>query len=164
MNSQNRHKEYLANRISTASPVELIRILYEAGIQTVDEALAALRSGDILARGRAITKALDILSELSVSLRHDGYEEYSKTLAELYGYMQQQLMRAHKDKSENLLLEVRRLLTTLLEGWAGAMENLRGGRVPEHEQECEQHAALIGASNPYSAQGAAAQQGRSWQL
>ena len=163
MNSPNRHKEYIANRISTASPVELIRILYEAGIQSVDEALAALRSGDILERGRAITKAIDILSELNASLKHDGHEEYSNTLAELYGYMQQQLIRAHSQKSENGLLEVSRLLTTLLEGWMGAMDNLQGGRSSKHEHQAVEHAVLISASNPYSLEGVAAQ-GRSWQL
>jgi flagellar protein FliS len=163
MNSPNRHKEYVANRISTASPLELIRILYEAGVQSVDEALAALRSGDIFDRGRAITKAIEILSELNASLKHDGHEEYSNTLAELYGYMQQQLIRAHSEKSENRLLEVSRLLRTLLEGWVGAMDNIQGGRGPEREHESVEHAALISGSNPYSLEGAAAQ-GRSWQL
>ena len=51
----NRQNEYLLQRVETASPVELIRILYGA-LQAVDQASLALHAGDILKRGRAVTK------------------------------------------------------------------------------------------------------------
>lgn len=158
------HREYVAHRVRTASPVELIRILYETAVQSMDDALRALNSGDILARGRAVTKTIEILSELRASLRFDVQQEYCNTLAGLYGYMQTQLIRAHAEQSENLLLEVSRLLHTLQEGWTGAMDNLRS--VEERSAgnlEAHATAAAANGSNPYSPEPAAIVS-RSWQL
>jgi flagellar secretion chaperone FliS len=162
----NQRQEYVALRVQTASPLELIRILYEAAIQGVQQAVSALQSGDILARGRAITRTIEILSELRIALRFDVQKEYCNTLAGLYGYMQTQLIRAHSEQSETLLQEVSRLLQTLLEGWTGAMQNLTA--------EQAQSAAVMQVTvpetapseqNPYSAEAAASGSGgRSWQL
>jgi len=147
----NRQKEYQSNRIQTASPLELIRILYEAAVQAVDEALAALNSGDILKRGQAVNKAIAILSELRMSLRNDVHAEYCGTLAGLYGYMQQQLIRAHAEKSENLLQEVARLLRTLLDGWIGAMENLAAANADSHTAaEPKRETPPANDASPYS--------------
>ena len=51
--------------------MELIRILYQTAVETVDQALAALRSGDMLRRAHLVSKAVDILSELRLSLRRE---------------------------------------------------------------------------------------------
>jgi flagellar protein FliS len=152
--------------VQTASPVELIRILYEAAVQSMDEAVRALQSGDILQRGRAVTKTIEILSELRIALRYDVQPEYCSTLAGLYSYMQSQLIRAHSEQSESLLLEVSRLLQTLLQGWTGAMENLADAQQePSPAAQITACASAAGAQNPYSAE----PEGpgtlvRSWQL
>jgi flagellar secretion chaperone FliS len=164
MHLLNRQKEYVAQRILSASPIELIRMLYDGAVQAMDEAVAALRSGDIHARGQAVTKAVEILSELRASLRRDVQEEYWNTLGELYGYMQRQLIRAHAEQSESLLLEVSRLQNTLLEGWAGAMDKLASAHSPA-PQESFEAAEVLSVSNPYSAVPASSRvESRSWQL
>jgi flagellar protein FliS len=146
----NHHQEYLKHRVQAASPVELIRILYEAAVQSMDVAVRALQSGDILKRGEAVTKTIEILSELRIALRYDVQPEYCKTLAGLYSYMQSQLIRAHSEQSENLLLEVSRLLQTLLDGWNGAMENLNSGEQRESKAELNVRAQAASVQNPYS--------------
>jgi flagellar protein FliS len=169
----NPHQEYLTQRVQSASPVELIRILYEAGVQSVEEAVRALQSGDILKRGKAVTKTIEILSELRIALRYDVQPEYCRTLAGLYSYMQSQLIRAHSEQSETLLLEVSRLLQTLLDGWTGAIENLNSAPRQDSGPLADARgsaalsvaAAAVGAPNPYSAE----PEGplplvRSWQL
>jgi flagellar protein FliS len=150
----NHHQEYLKHRIQAASPVELIRILYEAAVQSMDVAVRALQSGDILKRGEAVTKTIEILSELRIALRYDVQPEYCKTLAGLYSYMQSQLIRAHSEQSESLLLEVSRLLQTLLEGWNGAMENLNSGGEQESKTELNVRVQTANVQNPYSAESA----------
>jgi flagellar protein FliS len=148
----NQHQEYLKQRVQAASPVELIRILYEAAVQSMDVAVRALQSGDILKRGEAVTKTIEILSELRIALRYDAQPEYCKTLAGLYSYMQSQLIRAHSEQSENLLLEVSRLLQTLLDGWNGAMENLNSGEEQGSKAELNVRAQAASVQNPYSAE------------
>jgi flagellar protein FliS len=158
----NHHQEYLKHRVQAASPVELIRILYEAAVQSMDVAVRALRSGDILKRGEAVTKTIEILSELRIALRYDVQPEYCKTLAGLYSYMQSQLIRAHSEQSENLLLEVSRLLQTLLDGWNGAMENLNSGGEQESKAELNVRAQAASVQNPYSAEVDSEPLVRSW--
>jgi len=139
-------------------------MLYEAALKSVNDAVQAIRSGDILARGQAVTKTIEILSELQSSLRHDVNAEYSTTLAGLYNYMQGQLIRAHAEQSEELLSEVSRLFQTLLDGWIGAMEKLKPAS-EEREHAAESAAAgQSSASNPYSAPVGSSGRGRSWQL
>src|ERR1700691_2865748 len=124
MTPTNPHKEYLSSRVAAATPVELTRMLYEGAVQAAQEALAAHRTGDILARGNAVTKAVEILGELRFSLRRDVAPQYCDTLSGLYGYLQNRLIQAHAEKSESMLQEVMQLIQTLLDGWIGAMKNL----------------------------------------
>lgn len=154
-------REYVAHRVLTASPVELIHILYQAAVQAVDESVLALNAGDILGRGSAVTRAVEILSELRASLRRDVQEEYSNTLEELYDYMQRQLIRAHREQSEVLLLEVGRLLNTLLEGWAGTMNNTSPVNHLEHSTPSER----VNGASPYLSQPVSSSSDcRSWQF
>jgi flagellar protein FliS len=161
MPAMKRQHEYITQRVQSASPIELIRILYEAALQAVDEALRALRSGDISSRGRAVNKTIEILGELQSSLRHDVNQEYSTTLAGLYSYMQGQLIRAHSEQSEDLFQEAARLLQTLLEGWTGAQEKLASGQ-EQPAQRLEREPQASTEKNPYS--GESVGSGRSWQV
>jgi flagellar secretion chaperone FliS len=158
----NRQNEYLLTRVRSASPMELVGILYETAIQSTEEALAHLRSGDILNRGRAVNKAVEIIFELQRSLRHDVQPQYSQNLAGLYSYMQSRLAEAQLRKSEAMFQEVSRLLRTLQEGWSGAMES-QAARSQAHEADPEASAA--GTTSPYLPEVVSgSKQARSWCL
>lgn len=158
-------REYVEHRVLTASPVELVQILYQSGVQAVDEAVVALHAGDILARGNAVTKAIEILSELQASLRHDGPDEYAATLYGLYSYMQRQLMRAHRESSAGMLAEVSRLLSTLLQGWTEAFDKSSIAEDAQSGVPAMQHEEAPTDVNPYSWQLAgSSQDNRCWQF
>lgn len=108
---------YLESRILSADGVELVRILYQAALESVEKARRHLKEGDIAARSREITRAAAVLSELAVSLDLDAGGALSRNLLELYDYMQRRLLEANFLQSEPILAEVSRLLATLLEGW-----------------------------------------------
>ena len=152
------HKEYISSRVAAATPMELTRMLYEGAVQAVREAQTAHRAGDILARGNAVTKAVQILGELRFSLRRDVAPQYCDTLSGLYGYLQNRLIQAHAEKSESMLQEVMQLIQTLLDGWIGAMQNLSAPDSPTSDEP-----AALSASNPYSSK-APEPQNRSWQF
>jgi flagellar secretion chaperone FliS len=160
-------KEYISSRVSAATPMELTRMLYEGAIESVQEAIAAHRAGDILKRGNAVTKAVEILGELRFSLRREVNPQYCDTLAGLYGYLQRRLIQAHAEKSESMLREVEALIQTLLEGWIGAMNNLSGKQDAEREAGPAAaepaNASAASASNPYSPEQGESQN-RSWQF
>jgi flagellar protein FliS len=110
---------YLESRILSADPIELIQILYEAALGSVEQARRHLQEGEIAARSMEISQACAILAELSLSVKHDTDPSLAGNLVELYDYMQRRLIEANVNQIEAPLAEVSRLLSTLLEGWSG---------------------------------------------
>jgi flagellar secretion chaperone FliS len=108
---------YEQNRILNASPVELVRILYSAAIQEVGNARASLRSGDIAARSREISKAQAIVMELATAVDIRQSREIGERLLALYDYMQVRMAEAHRRQEDRPLAEVNDLLRTLQEAW-----------------------------------------------
>ncbi|HTW66628.1 MAG TPA: flagellar export chaperone FliS [Bryobacteraceae bacterium] len=166
-------KEYVSSRVAAATPMELTRMLYEGAIQSVQDAIKAHRLGDIIARGNAVTKTVEILGELRFALRREVNPQYCDTLAGLYGYLQRRLIQAHAEKSESMLREVEALIQTLLEGWMGAINNVEtqqnaeGRKTGDNagvETTAQANDAETNASNPYSPEPQQASQNRSWQF
>jgi flagellar protein FliS len=114
---QNAHETYLEGRIASADPLELVGLLYQGASGAVREARSHLSEGDISARSRAISKAYDILTELTVSLDHTSGADLSRRLEQLYGYMQRRLLEANFQQSDEPLAEVLALLITVGESW-----------------------------------------------
>ena len=89
------YDRYFESEILTADPVKLVHLLYRGALQSISEARAAVRAGDIATRSRHITKAASILNELACSLDHSKGAAISRRLhAELYDYVQ------HTDRRE----------------------------------------------------------------
>ena len=109
---------YLENRILSADPLELVRLLYQAALAAVREARQALAAGEIAPRSRAISKACEIVIELNGALDHARGGDISRRLAALYDYILKRLLDANLQQSDAPLAEVLTLLSTLAEGWA----------------------------------------------
>lgn len=108
---------YLESQVLTAEPMELVRLLYRAAGDATRSASAHLAAGRIVERCRQISKAHAILVQLSASLDHARGGTLSRSLAELYDYMQRRLLEANLRQKAEPLVEVESLLATLLEGW-----------------------------------------------
>jgi flagellar biosynthetic protein FliS len=80
----NRYQNYIEEELLTADPVRLIQLLYRGTLDSITSARRYLKLGDIRARSRAISKAMTIVTELSLSLNHTAGGELSKNLAEVY--------------------------------------------------------------------------------
>mgnify|MGYP001766287085 CR=1 FL=1 len=113
----NAYDAYLESRILTADPIELVRVLYRGAIDSVEQAREALRAGDVPHRTRNINRAIEIITELVLSLQRGETSDVASNLADLYDYMQRRLLEAHFQQSDPPLDEVSGLLKTLLEGW-----------------------------------------------
>jgi flagellar protein FliS len=114
---QNAHETYLEGRIASADPLELVGLLYQGASGAVRDARRHLSDGDIAARSRAISKAYDILTELTVTLDHTTGGDLSRRLEQLYDYMQRRLLDANFQQADAPLVEVLALLATVGEAW-----------------------------------------------
>jgi len=114
---------YEENRILSASPLGLVRILYTAATRAVQNARQHLRAGDIAARSREISKAQEILLELGSAVDASKAPEFSERLLALYDYMQARLIEANMEQKDGPLAIVDNLLRTLQEAWSQIEES-----------------------------------------
>lgn len=120
---------YLENQVLTANPMELLRMLYQAAIDSIRAAREHLAAGDIIARANAINRAQAIIGELDRSLDHNVAGGISRSLAELYGYVRQRLTEGNLRQKDAPLGEAERLLETLYEAWKQSPQPIEGGAV-----------------------------------
>ena len=108
---------YQEGEILSADPLALVRMLYRGVIEAVEAARQRLAARDIRGRSAAISKAVEILGELIASLHPEAASEVSRSLVELYDYMQRRLLAANVEQADAPLAEVLKLLQTLAEAW-----------------------------------------------
>jgi flagellar protein FliS len=103
-----------------ASPHRLVVMLYQGARQAIAEARMHLQQGNIPARGKALSRAINIIQGgLQQSLNKEAGGEIAARLDALYSYMARRLMEANLRQSEQMLMEVDVLLSTLEEAWVG---------------------------------------------
>ena len=96
--AQNPREAYLAASVTTASPGQLLVMLYERLVLDLQRATDALRSGEHSQAHAPLLHAQDIVLELASSLRVDVWDG-APGLAALYDFLYRELIRAnvHKD-------------------------------------------------------------------
>jgi len=131
--SSNVNDRYLEARVMSASPAELIRMLYSGAQQAVREARRHLAAGHIAERSREISRAMGIVLELAASLDRDKGGDLAGQLAGLYDYIGRRLFEANLRQQDEPLAEVLGLLATLAEAWdeLGAARPEPAARVPQ---------------------------------
>jgi flagellar protein FliS len=116
---QQAQREYLESRVLSAQPAELVEMLYQVAIQSLRKAIGHLKSGDAMARSAEVTRAQEAVNELMAALDHSVGASFTQTLAALYVYVQQQILKGHAGQSEEAFQRAIGILTTLQEGWNG---------------------------------------------
>jgi flagellar protein FliS len=104
--------------VTTASPHQLIVLLFEGASQAVVMARAGIEAGDIPKKGTAITKAIDIiLNGLRASLNLEEGGDLAQNLYALYDYMARRLLYANLHNDKAALDEVQNLLNEIHGAW-----------------------------------------------
>ncbi|MCB1956251.1 MAG: flagellar export chaperone FliS [Rhodocyclaceae bacterium] len=108
----------IETKVSTASPHQLIVMLYDGALQAINTAAASMEASDIPGKGKAISQAINIITNgLKASLDMEAGGEISDRLAALYDYMSQRLLQANLQNSRPALDEVSNLLADLRGAW-----------------------------------------------
>jgi flagellar protein FliS len=111
------------SRVESASPHELITLLFEGLLTTLSAAKVHMTSGNIEAKSQAITKASRIITEgLKGSLDPRG-GDLSSNLGLLYDYCVASLMQAHLKNDAALIDEVVGLIGPVSETWKSMNTN-----------------------------------------
>ncbi len=102
----------------SASPMELVIMLYDGAIRFLGEAGEASARKDRRGRAQGVAKALAIIAELQSTLNMDGGAEVARELDRLYTYATQRLLDANVKRDDTAIDEVRKLMATVRGGWA----------------------------------------------
>jgi flagellar protein FliS len=119
-------RDYLESRVLSAHPVEVVQLLYQVAIDNLNTALACLKTGDIFGRSRAVTKAQGAVHELMSALDPKVSVPIARNLAELYDYVQREIIVGHTRRSEKAFEGALGVLTTLSEGWGDVKTSVMG--------------------------------------
>lgn len=113
--------------VMAASPHQLIVMLFEGAIVALNNASQQMRSGDIPAKGKSISKAISIIDNgLRASLDKKVGGEIALNLDALYEYMSRELIFANLHNDEEKINSVVALLRDL----KGAWEAIAPGKNP----------------------------------
>jgi flagellar protein FliS len=123
MLAQNFGRAYRSNAVLTASPGQLVLMLYDGALK----ALALARQGfaepesnyrRIAIINEQLLKAQAIFNELQSGINHEAGGEFARTLDGLYDYYTRRLLEANLRKTEEPVIEVERLVRELRDAWA----------------------------------------------
>jgi flagellar protein FliS len=124
---------YRETRIKTASPGQLVVMLYDEAIKQSDTAIALLgpdskpRPEDIERINMALGKVQDVVTELMASLDFDAGGELARDLFALYVWFGREMLEANIRKEVGRVSAVRTMLAELREAWADAASKAQGG-------------------------------------
>lgn len=118
---------YQRVQAETSTPGQLIALLYDAMLRSLDRAKAGLERRDLESAHAPLLHAQDIVLELIASLNMDDAGEagtLARQMAPLYEYMYRRLLEASLKKDASAIDEVRGLVTPLRDAWANVLEQL----------------------------------------
>lgn len=111
----NLYDRYRNDAVNTASPMDLIIMLYDGCIKQIHLARLYEEDKNVAERSNAIQKAQDILDELMRSL--DMGIPLSADLLKLYDFMSEELYQANMKRDMARMEPVEAMLTELRDAW-----------------------------------------------
>ncbi|HAN09715.1 MAG TPA: hypothetical protein DCP90_03780 [Clostridiales bacterium] len=107
--------EGMTVKIAGATPSELLIITYDITIDSIDNAIKALKENNEKQFRRYINKSQNFTRELMNTLNMS--YEISTNLLSLYRFVNESIVRGSVKKSDKYLLEAKKVLNILLDGW-----------------------------------------------
>lgn len=138
---QNVAKTYFATQVETTSQGELVVMLFEAAIKFLKQAKVEIEARNFAKKGILITKAMNIVHELSESLNTEKGGDLANNLSGIYHFCTMRLVKANLEMSTTMVDEV----VAILDGLKGAFAQI----VPQAQAGAK---AAPGAQPPAQAQ------------
>lgn len=123
MVKSNANDIYFRNRVLTATPAELVLLLYDGFIKFGNMSVKFINDKDYENANKYILKMEAIIDELSGTL--DRSYEVSKHFDNIYSYVSRRLIEANINKNSEILEECISHIRSLRETWTEVMKIAR---------------------------------------
>jgi flagellar protein FliS len=110
-------RQYQQTQVLTTSGVQLIVLLYDSAIQSLELAREGMRNNNSDDKARFLGRAVAIVTELSNVLDFEKGGEIAQSLYRLYDYMLAELLQANLRNNSRHLEGPLKCLVTLREAW-----------------------------------------------
>jgi flagellar protein FliS len=109
-------KAYRDNAVLTATPEQLVVMLYDGARRFLTQAAAAMRGNDLATANERLRRAEAIIAELRSTLDKSA-GEIAERLDAIYAFCQRHLMEARFKRDADHIDQVTKLLSELREAW-----------------------------------------------
>jgi flagellar protein FliS len=108
---------YQTQQVMTASPAQLVTMLFDRAMRALKDAMRAIEAGEIEQRYHHNSKAIDIISHLWNTLDMERGGEIAQNLAQLYEFMIRRLGNVDLHNDPKPAQEVIALMEPLADSW-----------------------------------------------
>ncbi len=134
-------KQYQKQQVETASPEELLLLMYDGAIRFLNVARKAIEEKNIEKTHNNLIRAQHIVTELMASLDMEIGGEVAQNLFRLYDYLHYRLVQANIKKDTAMIDEVLTHLRSLKETWEQAIKIAHQERQQAPDVEAKQYSA-----------------------
>jgi len=117
--------QYEQTQVMTASRVQLIVLLYDGAIRSIEVARHSMQANNVKDKGRFLGRAISIIGELNSVLDFERGGEIARSLNRLYDYMLAELLQANLRNNPRHLEGPLKCLITLREAWQTVVQQDR---------------------------------------
>ena len=118
---------YRQTQVQTASPVELVVMLYRGALRFTKAGIDGVNRRDVEAAHKGFVRAQDILVELSTTLNFERGGEIATRLQAIYTFLNDLLMQANMKKAVEPAEHAVQLLQELLSAWEHLNQSQKAG-------------------------------------
>ena len=116
--SPSRATAYREQSILTATPGQLVVMLYDGCLRFLHQSAHAMREDDVVVAGNRLSRAEAIIDELLTTLDLEQGGVIASRLQGIYVFCNRQLLEARANRDPELIETVSGLLAELRESWA----------------------------------------------
>lgn len=124
-------QSYHTQQIMTASPAQMVAMLFERLVTSLREAVDAIEQGDIERRWRANKRATEIVIHLRATLDMDRGGEIAENLDRLYGFAMRRLRLVDMRNDPEAAKEVIQIFEPIRDSWFELSKS--GASMPDPE-------------------------------
>jgi flagellar protein FliS len=110
-------RQYQQTQVLTSSGVQIVVLLYDGAIQSIELARQGMQTNNLKDKGRFLGRAISIVGELNSVLNYEQGGEIARSLHRLYEYMLAELLQANLRNNPRHLEGPLKCLVTLREAW-----------------------------------------------
>lgn len=125
MFKQNPYKKYKQTAVETASPEQLMFMLFDGGIKFLKQAEHHIDNKEMIEANEKLKKAQEVLRELMSSIDLDK-GEIAENQLNIYEFMHYELIQANMKKDKDKVVTVRDMLTDIKNTFQQASEKING--------------------------------------